>query len=123
MSDLKILSKDEVDALLQVSQDNNFDLGTVTADNKSEEWKEDNCTINTKSLNNIAELTPAESEKVFTSFLRKKVTLKRKASHITILSEQIKDKIEKHVFTSFKQRLMCMHAGSVLPKNRLGHKR
>jgi flagellar motor switch protein FliM len=99
MSELKVLSKEEVDALLNLTQESG-DLSTLGENH--EEWVEHDCSVNQKALSNIKELTIAECEKNFVSFLRKKITVKPKSSRIGKISECLEGKMEKHVYSIFK---------------------
>lgn len=99
----KVLSKEEVDALLKVSHDSDIDLTNMAsgAPTQGEKWTENNNPINKAALTNITELTVAECEEILTSFLRKKIITKAKSASRATLSECLNGKSEKHVFSVF----------------------
>lgn len=104
MSELKVLSKDEVDALLNLTRDGNTEMSALEnqASVHGESWVENSGQINSHALTNIKELCVAECENIFTSFLRKKIIVKFKSANHVQLSECITDKMEKHVFSVFQ---------------------
>jgi len=93
MGDEKILSKEEVDALVTASNENgaqeNNTWGNTTIDRS-------------KVLTNITGLMIAECEKTLSSFLRKKLSLTEKVSESKKISEYLEAKTEKHVYTLFE---------------------
>ena len=104
MSELKVLSKEEVDALIKVTQDNTVDLAQMAHDGheNTQSWTEANCAVNSRALTNVTELTTAEVEKLLSSFLRKKINIKSKLNNLAKLSECLEGKQEKHIYTVFK---------------------
>lgn len=105
MSELKVLSKEEVDALLNLNAES--ELGAVA--NEVHEGStltepESEGTINQKALRNISDLTASECEKILTSFLRKKIHVEFKSTRQGKLSECLEGKTEKHVFTIFRAK-------------------
>lgn len=99
MDNSKVLSAEEVDALLKVAQekDKENDLVKLT----SRHLQADNVAFSRKALANVTELTWSECEKILASFLRKKVLVRTKETNFGKLSEFLEDKAEKHVFTVF----------------------
>jgi flagellar motor switch protein FliM len=102
--DPKVLSKEEVDALLNLSRETSVDLDHIQAESKEEEqkWEEANCGINNKSLTNITDLNIAEAQKIFTTFLRKKITVLAKEHRFGTLAECLEGKMEKYIYTVYQ---------------------
>lgn len=96
----KILSKEEMDAILSAAQEEGGDLSTVIGSGAAR--INDPAALNQKAWNNIGELTWAECEKNLCSFLRKKVLVKSKSIQFAKLADALQEKMEKHVFTVFK---------------------
>lgn len=94
----KVLSTEEVDALLKVTQEKGVNLTEVVGTTMSR----DVSALNPRALKNITELTWSECEKILTSFLRKKVLVKSSSAGIMNLGDAVKEKAEKHVFSVFK---------------------
>lgn len=91
MSELHILSSEEVEAILKVTQGTNQDLSTKEPESQ-----------NGYVLSNINDLTRLECEKILTTFLRKKITLHIKPFQSTTLSGCLKDTKEKNVYCAFR---------------------
>jgi flagellar motor switch protein FliM len=91
MSEFHVLSNEEVEAILKVSQDTNQDLSTREPESQ-----------NSYILSNINDLTRLECEKILISFLRKKVTLTIKPFQDSTLSTCLRDTEEKNVYCAFK---------------------
>ncbi len=99
MDESKILSTEEVDELLKAVQEKETDLAKLL--HNSGGPKDIEHTVNYKALANVIELTWSECEKVFSSFIRKKVNVKPKGAQLGKLSYCLEGKIEKHVFGVF----------------------
>lgn len=97
MDESKVLSTDEVNALLRVTQENGSDLTKIT----SESITEDDRSISHKALVNITELTWSECEKLLSSFLRRKITVKSKGFNHGTLADCLAGKGDSHVYTVF----------------------
>lgn len=102
MSDDKVLSKEEVDALFKASKDNGSDLEKIDRNlvEGDQEWSES--AFNKKILSNIVNLTTAECEKNLTSFLRKKLTMSHKKTDTKKLSDYMQENTNKQVYTLFQ---------------------
>lgn len=96
MDESKVLSTEEVDALSKATEGGVSDLTTLIHQKTSEE---DLDKLNTKALANIMELTWSEFEKIYSSFLRKKIVVKPKSTAFGPLSEILENKKEKHVYS------------------------
>ncbi len=95
----KILSTEEIDTLSKATQENGSDLTEILSSASAVDKKR---TLNAKASNNITELTWSECEKRLSSFLRKKIAVKAKSSHLSKLSDALHHKDEIHIFTVFK---------------------
>lgn len=96
----KVLSSEEMDALLDAAQDKGNDLTEIIG--SANLGPGENRSLNQKALKNISELTWSECEKNLSSFLRKKILVSSKSAKFTKLNEALQDKTEKYVFTVFK---------------------
>ena len=94
MSDSKVLSNEEVDAFNKASESKSQSLSDLTSDSKTREDR-----IALKSIETIMELFVSEYQKKLSTFLRKKIGVKLKSSQFEKLSEFLKNKLEKHVYT------------------------
>jgi flagellar motor switch protein FliM len=99
MDKSNVLSNEEIAALSKVTDQNPDDLTKLITDKMALE--EDRGKLNTKALDNITELTWSECEKVYTSFIRKKVIVRPKEANFGKLSEMLEPKREKHIFSVF----------------------
>lgn len=99
MSERQVLSSEEVDAILKVTQDNpsNTNLGSTPAENAG-----DNTQRNTMMLNNTAEATKIELEKIINSFLRKKIGIRTQSFEKKTLATCLQEAAEKSVFSVFR---------------------
>ncbi|MHB1947037.1 MAG: FliM/FliN family flagellar motor switch protein [Gammaproteobacteria bacterium] len=95
MEESKILSTEEVDALSKIAQPKENDLIFMTSTKPNVD------TINPKALNNIGELCWSECEKVFSTFLRRKIIVKLKSTRFGTVEECLEGKTEKHVYSVF----------------------
>lgn len=98
MSELKVLSKEEVDALIKVTQDSHAEVASASTDTEGEKKN----AINEKAFKNITELAAAECEKTLTAFLRKKIHSISVKTNNGVLSSCFENKMEKHVYTVFQ---------------------
>lgn len=98
MDESKVLSTEEVDALLKVTQEKSGDLTSIMHNDSA---VVDESVVDVKALTNICELTWAECETLLTSFLRKKISVKLKGIRHGKFGEFIEGKTDKHVFTVF----------------------
>lgn len=99
MSD-QVLSSEEVDAILKVTQQKEQDLSKIVGngDNANEKGKH-----YTYALTNINELVRSECEKNLTSFLRKKVILKTKSFNLSKVSACLSANPEaKNIYSVFR---------------------
>lgn len=99
MDESKILSPEEVDALLKAAQEKENDLTKLI--NNVNRYKDNEYSINYKAMAHIVELTWSECEKTFSSFIRKKVHVKLKDSQFGKLTDCLENKKEKHVYSIF----------------------
>lgn len=93
----QVLSSEEVDAILNVSDEKGQDLSTLGSEAISEQAKQ-----YSQALSNINELIRSEFEKNFSSFLRKKIIIKPKALNFALVSGFLSENNEKKVFSTFK---------------------
>jgi flagellar motor switch protein FliM len=100
MSELKVLSKEEVDVLLNLSRESIAEI-TEMANHSGVHQESWTGKVNLDVLKNITELTVAECEQIFTSFLRKKILVKYKDTIHAKLSECLTDKVKNHIFSVF----------------------
>jgi len=108
----KILSNEEMDALLKATEEKTQDLTELVGSAANNIRHER--TLNHKALSNITELTWSECEKNLSSFLRKKINIKSKSTHLVQLVDALHGKAEKHVFTVFKVLPHNMYAVIVM---------
>jgi flagellar motor switch protein FliM len=95
MSDTQqVLSSDEVDALLKATQEKDYDLSKSLSTSARESGLH-----NVQALDNIAELTKVECEKILSSFFRRKIIIKAKEFNLSQLSNCLKNNSEKKVFS------------------------
>lgn len=99
MDKSKILSTEEVNALLNASQEKEMDLSKLITRHHSAETAN---SFSQKALANVAELTWSECEKLLASFLRKKVLVHIKETSFGKLAECLEDKADKHAFSVFQ---------------------
>ncbi|MEO8400434.1 MAG: FliM/FliN family flagellar motor switch protein [Gammaproteobacteria bacterium] len=100
----KVLSTEEMNALLKVTQEKNCDLTELVGSsaNMAAKWESTDTILNNKSLKNITELNWSEVEKILSSFLRKKIVVQSKSAHVTRVTDALTGKTEKHVYSVFK---------------------
>lgn len=99
----KILSSEEMDALLSVTQNKATDLTElIGVDHSDDKWLSGTAVLNPKALRNLIELVWSECEKLFTSFLRKKVVVHATDAHLTRFADALKIHTERHVYTTFR---------------------
>lgn len=96
----KVLSTEEVDALSKASQDSGNDLTKLTSGNDKK--IENPTSADSKALNNIMELTWSECERIFSSFVRKRIVIKSKSHQFSTVAEALNGKTEKHVYAVFQ---------------------
>src|SRR3990167_1735466 len=98
MDDSKVLSTEEVDALLKAAQDKESDLTKLLS-----QGARGNVTdgLNQRAITNITELTWCETEKLLSSLLRKKITIRPHESKFGKLAECLDGKLEKHAYSVF----------------------
>lgn len=99
MSD-QVLSSEEVDAILKVTQEKKQDLSAIVGEGDAS--KQDKGKHYTYALTNINEILRTELEKDITSFLRKRVILKTKSFHLTQVSEVFKNQTDKYIYSIFR---------------------
>ena len=75
----KILSTEEIDALSKATQGKGHDLAQILAVSSHNIKRR---AIDMKAFNNISELAWSECEKIFSSFLRKKINVKTNNSNL-----------------------------------------
>lgn len=107
MSELKVLSKEEVDALIKVTQESQVDVSKLATGANNESYKAS--LINERALKNITELTAAECEKTLSAFLRKKISARCMKLHSGTLGECLSGRLEKHVYTVFNIQPSNVH--------------
>jgi flagellar motor switch protein FliM len=98
MTKSPLLSSEEVEAILKVSQEQPNDLSEILGGDHSEQHDD----TNLHTLSNITELTRTEFEKIFSSFLRKKVVVKPGSFRAEKLSDCLSEAKDKSVFTVFR---------------------
>lgn len=96
MDESKVLSEEEVAALLNVTQDKSKDLTSII---RNENHQVDESAVNTHAMKNVMELTWSECEVLLSSFLRKKISVRLKDMPHGKLSDFLDS--EKHVYTVF----------------------
>ncbi len=106
MDESRILTSEEVDAILKATKEQNQDLSSLVTDQAS--VKQDK--TYTYALVNINEVTRAECEKNLSSFLRKKILIKTKLNTNTYVAKALEDIGDKKIFSMFR----------VLPNNYFG---
>jgi flagellar motor switch protein FliM len=96
----QILSSEEVDAILKVTQENNNPqiISSTTDQGGSSEQSQRATTM----LSHIADTTQIELEKIISSFLRKKAKVKTNAFELKQLSACLDKAAEKSVFSVFR---------------------
>jgi flagellar motor switch protein FliM len=99
MDKSKVLSPEEVDLLLKTTQERENDLSKLIS--RHQHPDQIRTALNNKAIGNIIELTWSECEKIFSSFIRKKIIVRPKGSTCGKLSECLDDKSDKHVYTVF----------------------
>jgi flagellar motor switch protein FliM len=91
----QVLSSEEVDAILQVTQNStSHDANFDSANGGSQA-----STHNNNALTNLAELMRSEYEKMLSAFLRKKTQVKTKAVNLTSIAAVVNDDTEKNMFS------------------------
>ena len=95
----KILSTEEIDALSKATQGKGHDLAQILAVSSHNIKRR---AIDMKAFNNISELAWSECEKIFSSFLRKKINVKTNNSNLARLSDALGDGSQVRIFTVFK---------------------
>jgi flagellar motor switch protein FliM len=91
----QVLSSEEVDAILQLTQNSNFhdvNFDGVQGDNQTS-------THNSNTLTNLAEIMRSEYEKMLSAFLRKKTPVKLNSFSRTNIAATINDDAEKNMFS------------------------
>jgi flagellar motor switch protein FliM len=96
MSEFQVLSAEEVDELLKVTQDGS-DLTQLVTQNQPHEAP----ARNVNAISNITELTRAAFEKAISSFFRKKVVVKSKSNQFQPIAACINPETDKSVYSSF----------------------
>ena len=103
MEDSKVLTPEEVSALLKATQEKTRDLTQLINSNSSGKWGESSYTLNSKALTTIAEVCWAECGNILSSFLKKKITIKSKQQpRFDRLSECLEGRMEKHIYSIFQ---------------------
>lgn len=98
MSDSKVLSQEEVDALLKASQNAaDFTAGLTDIG----EGKLGGASDIQKSLEKFHEMAAADCTRNLTSFLRHKISVKSKSISEMFVRDHLKDSEEKNVYTVF----------------------
>jgi flagellar motor switch protein FliM len=97
----QVLSSEEVDAILKVTQDKGNDL-SKTLGNGSAGESTASSIANSPALKNIAEMTAVECEKHIITFLRKKMFTKFKSITLTKLETALDVSTEKCVYSVFR---------------------
>lgn len=98
MSATKVLSTEEVDALLNMTQNDKIDFSNVSG-GLNELGGESTTGLNQKAIDNIVELTAAECQKIVSSFLRKKIAVISKLRRSITLHDCLGDKVEQNVYS------------------------
>lgn len=98
MSD-QVLTREEVDALLQVTQEKGQDLSQIVGNSEHQNNEQDK--HYKYALTNINELFRAEFEKNFTSFLRKRIIVKAKSCNFAPVSSCLKED-DKVIYSIFR---------------------
>jgi flagellar motor switch protein FliM len=96
MDESKILSEEEVDAILKVTQDKSGDLTSII---RNENLQVDESVVNTKAIKTIMELTWSECENLLSSFLRKKIAVRLKDMPHRKLADYLDS--DKHMYSVF----------------------
>ncbi|VVC77081.1 Flagellar motor switch protein FliM [Aquicella siphonis] len=99
MSD-QVLSSEEVDAILKVTQEKQQDLSKIVGEGDAS--KQEKGKHYTYALTNINEILRTEFEKDITSFLRKRAILKTKTFQLTQVSEVFKNQTDKYIYSIFR---------------------
>ena len=97
MSEFQVLSKEEVDEILKVTQEQGTDLSALLGSSSEEAPPEPN----DHALQTLTELTRSEYEKSLSTFLRKKIGFKVKNFSITKLAACL-DKTGQSVYTTYQ---------------------
>jgi flagellar motor switch protein FliM len=98
MSDTRILTSEEVDAILKASQEQSQDLSNIISNEAiTKQGKQ-----YSYGLVNINEVTRAECEKNLSSFLRKKVLVKSKTFNSAKLTTCLNEGADKKVYSMFR---------------------
>lgn len=98
MGESRILTSEEVEAILKASQDQSQDLSSlVAAEVNPKQGKQFSY-----GLVNINEVTRNECEKNLSSFLRKKILIKSKSLNATKLAPCINENSDKNVYSLFR---------------------
>jgi flagellar motor switch protein FliM len=91
----QVLSSEEVDAILQVTQNSNsHEVNFESLQGNSQPSTHDH-----NALTNLAELMRSEYEKMLSAFLRKKTQVKVKAVNLTNIGAVVNDDTEKNMFS------------------------
>ncbi|MDR3476580.1 MAG: FliM/FliN family flagellar motor switch protein [Gammaproteobacteria bacterium] len=98
----QVLSSEEVDAILKVTQDKGNDLSKTLGNSSDEGASAANSVVNSPALKNIAELTAIECEKHIITFLRKKMLTKFKSIALTKLETTVTASDEKCVYSVYR---------------------
>lgn len=115
MSEFQVLSAEEVDELLKVTQEGN-DLTQLVTQSQAHEAP----ARNTHAISNITELMRAAFEKALSAFFRKKVVIKSKSNQFQPLSACL-NADEKNVYTAFHISPQDRHGMFALDMKMLNH--
>lgn len=96
-SDAKVLSTEEVDAILKTPVEKNSSASFV--ENAAESNEQD---TGNHELDNVIELARVETEKVFTSFFRKKISIKSQPLNSGCVEEFSHKKSDQNIYSVFK---------------------
>lgn len=98
MGESRILTSEEVDAILKASQDQSQDLSSIIINEAGTKQGKQF----TNGLVNINEITRTECEKNLSSFFRKKVVVKSKSFNPAKLSTCLNENADKNVYSMFR---------------------
>src|SRR5688572_11558870 len=97
MSDAKVLSNEEVDAILKVTQEKNRDLSDLMGNTEvNSDWLQGD-----HNLTNLLEMTRMECQKTLSTFLRKKVIIKSKSVKLIRVLDSAQPKPEAYLYALF----------------------
>lgn len=99
MGEFQVLSSEEVDAILKVTQDKGCDLSNPLGETQA---APESNPVDTQILANLTESIKSEFEKALSVFLRKKIHIKDNTFDLVKLSNCLSESTEKNVFSVFR---------------------